>query len=84
MRINDRFRLGPIATTSPVTSKREGKHEPVAGPGRADKVSLSTELRELQNHQSERLQAIKQAIAEGRYEVDLERLAAAIIEKDLL
>lgn len=82
MRINDRLRLGPLAENLLVKAKRETSSSEATG--RADKVSLSSELREMQSHQSERLQAIKQAIAEGRYEVDLDRLASAIVEKGLL
>lgn len=48
-----------------------------------DRVSLSTEVVAKQRMDAARAEAIKQAIDEGRYQVDLERLARSFVEKEL-
>jgi len=49
---------------------------------RTDRVSLSGDVQRLQQQDAERIKALTEQIAEGRYQVDLERLAAAIIAKE--
>ncbi len=53
-------------------------------PAHADRVSLSDELVEKQKVDAERVETIRQAIAEGKYQFDLERLASSFMEKELL
>lgn len=55
-----------------------------ARPAGTDKVSFSGELERIRTEQAERLQSIKQAVADGTYKVDLERLATAIVDKETL
>ena len=50
-------------------------------PKQADRVSLSNEVVAKQRMDTARAEAIKQAIAEGKYQVDLERLARSFVDK---
>jgi len=61
---------------------------PNIGP-RAEKVDpfsaqLEGEVKRLQETDMQRLQAIKEAIGKGEYRIDLEALAKAIVEKEIL
>lgn len=84
---------GRSASSSPLTGKSEGKTTASATSEPAtDKVVLSPEAQSLSRLQdaveaapdidSDKVEAIKQAIAEGRFEINAERLAEAMLAQD--
>lgn len=50
----------------------------------SDRVSLSTEAQQMQAAQAARIAALQKAIADGKYAIDFDRLAEAIISREVL
>ncbi len=84
----------PISPAQTRTEKSPGKTEAAATPSHNVQISsLSTQLQALQNTQAggavfatKKVEAIKLAISEGRFQVDAEKVADGLLEtvKDLL
>ncbi len=79
MKVFDRNTITPVQYLS-----RKGA-TPGSGaielPKQADRVSLSNEVVAKQRMDAARAEAIKEAIAQGKYQVDLERLARSFVDK---
>jgi len=81
VKVTDRNTLIPLPRVKDM-AERPGR--PVKGSqGHADRVSLSTEAQQMQQADAERVAELARAISEGRYQVDLERLAEAFVRKEL-
>lgn len=80
MKVLDRSNIAPVAWM-------ERKRAPLAanteGPLRLDRVSLSQEVVAKQRADAEKVGQIRQALAQGQYKVDLERLAQAFLSKEM-
>ncbi len=67
-----------------VVDRTENASRVRASKSKPDRVSLSQEVQQMQKADIERVQALSKEIAEGRYTIDLVRLAQAIITKESL
>ncbi len=84
----------PVSPAQTRTEKSTGKAEAATTPSHSVQISsLSTQLQALQNTQAggaifatKKVEAIKLAISEGRFQVDAEKVADGLLEtvKDLL
>ena len=79
MKVFDRNTITPVRYINRVGSAAVmGSNQ---APKQADRVSLSNEVVAKQRLDAARAEAIKEAIAEGRYKVDLEKLARSFVDK---
>ena len=79
MKVFDRNTVNPVRYINRVGSAAVmGSSQ---APKQADRVSLSTEVQTKQRMDAARAEAIKEAIAEGRYKVDLEKLARTFVDR---
>ena len=79
MKVFDRNTIAPIQYLS-----RKGSAKGVGSmeaSKQADRVSLSNEVMAKQRLDAARVEAIRNAISEGKYQVDLERLARSFVDK---
>ena len=81
MKISNINQMTPVIE---VVDRTEHASQVRAQKTRPDRVSLSHEVQQMQKADIERVQALSKEIAEGRYTVDLVRLAQAIIAKESL
>lgn len=80
MKITDRNNITPVQLAQPGRTHRLPESRGKA----ADRVSVSSEARQLKQADAERIAALTRAIAEGQYKVDIEALAEAIVHKELM
>lgn len=81
-------KAGPLAATyaTPVKSRSDGAKSPAVKAAEDDKLEISSTSRQLQlepGFDSEKVEAIKRAIAEGNYPLDSKKMAQsfAALEK---
>jgi len=55
-----------------------------ASPKKPDRVSLSAEAQKLQQAEQGRIEELTAQVREGRYEIDLDAIAEAIVRKEQL
>lgn len=79
MKIMDRQTISPIPAE---TQRADKAHRSEASLADADKVSLSDQVRDLQQANVEKVAAVRRAIMNGEYKVDLDLLAQAIVVKE--
>ena len=82
MKVTDRSSVMP---TPPVARGKStaATRRAASGVG-ADRVSLSPEAQRMRDAGLERVDEIKKSIADGQYTIDLDQLAAAIVQKEQL
>ena len=81
MRITNR---NIVAALQPLKRNGIAQGPQAAANRKSDRLSISNEAKRLQEADMERIAALKEQIANGDYEVDLEKLARAIINKGLV
>ena len=79
MKVTDMKAVTPVIE---IVDRSEHVSKARAAANKPDRVSLSPEVQEMQKADIERVQALTKEIAEGRYEIDLVRLAQAIIARE--
>jgi flagellar biosynthesis anti-sigma factor FlgM len=82
VKVTERNTLSPILEVKETTPRRQAS---AASQGEIpDRVSISDEAMKMKKADAERIAKIATAIAEGRYKVDLEKLAEALVRKEVL
>lgn len=84
MKIADHNTIAPLTKVGSRSEQTEHAIQVDLPRGEADRVSLSQEILERRQADMDRVEAIAKLIAEGNYQLDLERLAEAIVLKELL
>jgi hypothetical protein len=84
VKITDSTRIAPL---SPVDLESEIKRATTRGSGQAaqpDRVSVSPAARRMQQEEMDRIAALAEQVAGHQYVIDLDKLADAIVRKELL
>jgi anti-sigma28 factor (negative regulator of flagellin synthesis) len=81
LKITERNTITPIR---PIRERLERARVESSDAKPGDKVSLSAEAQERKQLEAARIAELTRAIAEGDYQVDLERLAEAFVAKERL
>jgi len=81
VRVNQPNLVSQVASLRKDASKALGLGKG-AEANKPDRVSLSDEVAKMRAVEGARINALKQAIAEGHYEVDLDRLATAFVKAE--
>jgi len=82
VKVNDRNSIVPLHKVRNL-AEQAAKSEKSSQREAADKVSLSNEAQRMQEADAARIAELARAISEGRYQVDLERMAEAFVNKEL-